>query len=180
MIHHMSFGVQDTDRVAHVLAELLGATAVRAPTPPFPYGAWLVILGDAHGSFLEILPATTVLDPDAPLGMVQRPGNRGIGSAHVLVGTPLPAEAIQEVASREGWRAQEVETGLFKIIKLWVEDNVLVELITPDEQERYIAAFGADGMTTIDGKLRDLEASLADALAQKLPAKVLEDALGTP
>jgi hypothetical protein len=29
--------------------------------------------GDDRGSFLEILPATTVLDPVAPLGLRQRP-----------------------------------------------------------------------------------------------------------
>lgn len=39
MIHHMSFGVRDPERVAHVFAALMEATALRAPTPPFPHGA---------------------------------------------------------------------------------------------------------------------------------------------
>lgn len=180
MIHHMSFGVQDTHRVAHVLAELLGATAVRAPTPPFPYGAWLVCAGDAHGSFLEIVPRTTVFDPDAPLGVRQRPATAEVGSAHVLVGSHLTAEAIQAVAAREGWRAQEVETGLFKIVKLWIEDVMLVELLAKGEAGRYVDAFGTAGMAFLDGRLRALEKDLSVALSSKLSPEMLADALGTP
>jgi hypothetical protein len=180
VIHHMSFGVHDTHRVAHVLAELLGATTVRAPTPPFPYGAWLVCAGDAFGTFLEIVPEATVFDPDAPLGVRQRPAKADVSSAHVLVSSPLPCEAIQTVASREGWRAQEVETGLFKIVKLWVEDRILVEFLAKGEAERYVDTFGVKGMPSLDGKLRDLEMSLAAALAAKMSPQMLADALGTP
>ncbi len=180
MIHHMSFGVRDTHRVAHVLAELLGATAVRAPTPPFPHGAWLVCAGDAHGTFIEIVPATTVFDPDAPLGVRQGPEIHRTSAAHVLVGSPLPAIAIQEVASREGWAAQEVETGLFKIVKLWIEDVILVEFLPEGETQRYIDAFGSKGMASLEGKLRALEKDLAAVLSSKLPPELLAEALGTP
>jgi hypothetical protein len=180
MIHHMSFGVRDTSRVAHVLAELLGATAVRAPTPPFPHGAWLVCAGDDHGTFLEIVPATSVFDPDAPLGIRQGPAKHELGSAHVLVSSPLSGEGIQMIASREGWRAQEVETGLFKIIKLWVEDTLLVEFLAQGEAGRYVEAFGARGMASLDGKLRELESKLAEVLSAKMPPEVLAAALGQP
>jgi hypothetical protein len=180
MIHHMSFAVRDTSHVAHVLAELMGATAIRAPTPPFPHRAWLVCAGDAHGTFLEIVPEGSVFDPDAPLGVWQRPSKVAPGSAHVLVSSPLTGEAIQMVASREGWRAQEVETGLFKIVKLWVEDTVLVEFLAAGEARRYTDAFGAAGMASLDGRLRELEVTLATALAGKLPAEVLTEALGHP
>ena len=178
MIHHMSFAVRDTEHVAHVLAELMGATAVKAPTPPFPHRAWLVVSGDAHGTFLEIVPEGSIFDPDAPLGVWQRPAKVVPGSAHVLVSTKLGAETIQVIAAREGWRAQEVETGLFKIVKLWVEDTVLVEFLAAGEAQRYIDAFGAAGMPTLDSKLRELETSLAAALSNKLPPQVLVEALG--
>ena len=180
MIHHMSFGVKDTARVARVLAELLGATAVRAPTPPFPYGAWLVCAGDAHGTFLEIVPATSVFDPDAPLGVRQRQARLEPGSAHVLVGTSLTAEAIVGIAAREGWRTQEVETGLFRIVKLWVEDVTLVEFLAAGEAPRYEEAFGTAGLPVLDRRLRELETSLGAALAANLPPEVLVEALGRP
>lgn len=178
MIHHMSFGVREPERVARVLADLMEATAVRAPTPPFPYHAWLVVAGDDRGSFLEILPATSVFDPDAPLGIRQRPAMFEPVTAHVLVSAVVGSEVIMAAAAREGWRTQEVETGLFKIVKLWIDGNVLVEFLAKGEAGRYVEAFGSSGMPSLEGKLRDLEAKLAGALSQKLQPPVLTEALG--
>ncbi len=180
MIHHTSFAVRDTSRVASVLAELIGGTPVRAPTPPFPHGAWLVVAGDAHGTFLEIVPEGSVFEADSPLGVRQTPLKLAASSAHVLVSSPLDGQTIQDVAAREGWKAQEVETGLFKIVKVWVEDVVLVELLAAGEAERYVEAFGARGLATLDGRLRELETTLDTALRSRLPAAVLEEALGRP
>lgn len=180
MIHHVSFGVSKPGRVAQVLAELTGATAMRAPTPPFPHGAWFVLAGDDRGSFLEILPATAVFDPDAPLGLKQRPATFAPGSSHVLISTIKSNGEIEAIAKREGWRSQEVDTGLFKIVKVWIDETVLVELFAEGEAQRYIDAFGASGMATLENKLRDLETKLGSALAEKLPPQVLAKALGTP
>jgi hypothetical protein len=178
MIHHMSFSVRDPHRAAHVLAELTTATAVRAPTPPFPWGAWLVVAGDAQGSFLEILPATSVFAPDAPLGIRQREATFEPVSAHVLIGATVGADAIRVAAAREGWRVEEVETGLFKVIKLWIDDTVLVELLAKGEADRYVATFGTAGIASLDGKLRGLEAKLAGAFSQNFSPEVLSGALG--
>lgn len=152
---------------------------MRAPTPPFPCGSWLVVVGDAHGSFLEILPATSVFDPGAPLGIRQRPAAIGQAGTHVLVSTDVSSEAIRASADREGWRAEEVETGLFRIIKLRIDGNVLVEFLAKGERARYVEAFGAAGMSSLSGKLRDLEAKLAVALSQRFPPDVLTEALGS-
>lgn len=167
MIRHASFGVSDPGRVARVLADLTGASPVRAPTPPFPHGAWFLLAGDDGGSFLEILPATTVLDPDAPLGLRQRPVRFEAASAHVLVDAVVGGDAIAATAAREGWRVQAVETGLFKVVKLWIDGTVLVELLAAGEAARYAETFGAAGLAALDGKLRDLEARMADALSAR-------------
>jgi hypothetical protein len=180
MIHHVSFGVSKPGRVAQVLAELTGATAMRAPTPPFPHGAWFVLAGDDRGSYLEILPATAVFDPDAPLGLKHRPATFPRGSSHVLISTIKSSGEIEAIAKREGWRSQEVETGLFKIVKVWIDETVLVELFAEGEAQRYIDAFGASGMATLENKMRDLETTLGSALAEKLPPQVLAAALGNP
>lgn len=180
MIYHMSFGVSDPKRVAHVLAELTGATAMRAPTPPFPHGAWFVLAGDDRGSFLEILPATAVFDPDAPLGLKQRPATFEPVNAHVLINTVKSSKEIAAIAKREGWRSQEVETGLFRIVKLWIDGTVLVELFAKGEASRYVETFGAPGMATLEGKLRDLETRMASVLASKMTPQVLAEALGEP
>lgn len=178
MIHHMSFGVADPARVARALAELTGATAIRAPTPPFPHGAWFLVAFDDRGSFLEILPATTVLDPDAPLGLRQRPARPEPVSAHVLVSSIASREEIETVARREGWRVEEVETGLFRIMKLWIDGAVLVELFARGEAARYVETFGHAGRATLEGKLRDLEAKMAAALAAKMSPGQLKAIFG--
>ena len=67
MIYHISFAVRRPEHVAKVLAELTGATPVRAPTPPFPADSWLLCHGDGNGSLIELLPWRSVLHPNEPL-----------------------------------------------------------------------------------------------------------------
>jgi hypothetical protein len=71
------------------------------------------------------------------------------------------------------------ETGLFRIIKVWIDGNVLVELLAKGEADRYVEVFGSRGAAQLDRKLRDLEVKLAGALSQKFPPEVLAGALGS-
>jgi hypothetical protein len=162
VIHHMSFAVHNPERVAGVLCELTGATAVRAPAPPFPRGAWFVVAGDDRGSMLELLPAGTVYEPSAPFGLRKMTPALQPVSAHVLISSIASKDEIEAVAEREGWQLQEVETGLFRIVKLWVDGVVLVELFAKGEAERYVANFGRPGLATLDGKFRELERTISD------------------
>jgi ketosteroid isomerase-like protein len=167
VIHHMSFGVRDPERVAQALSDLTGATAVRAPSPPFPSGSWFVVAGDDRGSLVEILPANAVFDPDARLGFRERPSAYEPVTAHVLLSASVSREEIHAIAAREGWRAQDAETGLFRIVKVWIDGCTLVEFFAKGEAGRYAEAFGANGLQSLDGKLRKLEADLASALKGK-------------
>lgn len=178
MIHHASFAVADPRHVAAGLAELAAGLAVRAPSPPFPHGTWFACLGDEHGSLVELLPEGFAFDPEAPLGFSRTLGAGGRHGAHLLIGTPLSHAEVLAVAAREGWRAQEVETGLFAIVKVWVEGRFLVELIEATSAARHAQTFGASGMGGLDVRLRAYEADLAQALGEKVPAAVLRDALG--
>jgi hypothetical protein len=81
--------------------------------------------------------------------------------SHVLVSTPLPAEAVLAIAEREGLRASSIDIGLFQFIKVWAEETVLVEFLTPQELPAYLASFGPAGLRTLDAKFRDLEFALA-------------------
>ena len=180
MIHHLSFGAENPSHAGAVLAELMGATAVQAPSPPFPFDSWLVCYGDENGSLIELLPRSFVFDPEAPLGIKRSESAPARSTAHVLVSSPLSSGEILDVAKREGWTAHEVETGLFKIVKVWVEDFFLVEFLTPEERRRYNAAFGTSGLPVLDGKLRELEASMSVALTQKLGSEKLASLLGRP
>ena len=160
MLHHASFNARDPQNVARVLAEMLGATVIRAPSPPFPSGSWFVCYGDSGGSFLEVLPWGSVLDPETQFGVGHDEDMRPRTGAHVLVSTPHTLEVIEAAAAREGWRSQVVDARLFKIVKIWIENATLVELLPPEMAVTYLETFGTAGLPALDAKLRKLEAPL--------------------
>jgi hypothetical protein len=178
MIHHMSFSLPDPESAAPKLSALTGGTALRAPSPPFPRDAWFVVLGDDAGGMLELLPDAFVLDPDAPLGLGRRKGAPDRGAAHVLVTSPLTMAEIVSTARDEGWSADVVESGLFEIVKVWVQGAFLVEFIAQDKLDRYVDAFGSGGLARLDGKLRHLETDLAEKLSARIPPAKLAEILG--
>lgn len=176
MLHHMSFNAADPEGTARTLAEMLAATPVRAPSPPFPAGSWFVCAGDARGSYLEIIPWGHVFEPEAPFSLGRDPEMRPRGGAHVLCATPLPVPEVQALAARKGWRSEVVDTGLFRILKVWTADGFLVEMLPPDFVAAYRAAFDAQGLPGLDAALRRLETTLAAQLAARAGAARAEPA----
>ena len=161
MLYHVSFNARDPRTVAHVLADLLEALAVRAPSPPFPRDGWFVCLGDANGSLIEVMPWGETRDATAARGVSFDVGMRPSSGAHVLAGTKRSTAAVLAIAERAGWRAEISDAGLFKFVKVWVENAFLVEFLTPEFRRAYVAAFDAAGVETIDRKLRELERALS-------------------
>ena len=170
MIHHVSFNARDPERCARAVAALVGADAVCAPCPPFPAGSWLVCWGDDAGSMLEVIPWGEVRAPDAA-GFVRDDGMRPRTGTHLMVGTPLAPDAVAEIAAREGWVSGPGTAGLFRFTKVWVENALLLELVTEDERREYVAAFGRSGLRTLDGTLRRLEAGLRAQGAAATPVR---------
>jgi hypothetical protein len=75
----------------------------------------------------------------------------------VLVSTPLPVGAIETAAAGQGWRCELVDARLFKVLKVWIDNAVLIEFLPPELAPAYLATFGTPGLATLDRKLRDLE-----------------------
>jgi hypothetical protein len=161
MLHHMSLNARDPQKVAHALAHMLRATALRAPQPPFPKDSWLVCEGDAHGTLLEVMPWGEVRDATQPNGVGYDPLMRPSSGAHALLSTPLSSDEIFAAAAREGWRAESASAGLFQFIRVWVENAFLVELLPPELKDAYTTAFGREGLATLDGKLREIEQAIS-------------------
>lgn len=157
MIHHASFNARDPQKVARALAGMLDATAIRAPVPPFPEGSWFVCYGDEAGSFLEILPWGSVLDPDTRFGIGFDQDMRPRAGSHVLLRTPHSRDEIRDAADRMGWRCEFVDARLFEVVKVWIENSVLIEFLPPEFVPSYVSTFGTQGIGTLDGRLRALE-----------------------
>jgi hypothetical protein len=93
--------------------------------------------------------------------MVHDPQMRPRTGSHVLVSTSLPEDAVFAITQREGLPGASVDTGLFQFLKVWIEETVLVELLTPQQLPAYLASFGPAGVRTLEARFRDLEFALA-------------------
>ena len=166
MLYHFSFPARDPQHVASVLAELLDATVVDCPSPPFPAGSKFVCCGDERGTMAEIVPAGTTYVP-GPDGSIRATTGGPVldaSAVHGMLLAAVPPERIEAVAAREGWPSGVIDTGLFKVISLWVEGNQLIEFTTPELLPDYLATYGAAGLGSLDGKLRAIETELAKML----------------
>lgn len=144
MIHHVSIPARNPERVATVLAELLGGYA--GPfVGPFP-GAWAVYAEDEHGTGVEVYPERTVLVP----GEGDREGAGvtadapGPSAFHALLSVKVERTDVERIGAREGWRTRHFWRGppgvrLFELYEFWVENRVLLELATADMLPRYVA-----------------------------------------
>lgn len=141
MIFHASIDADDPRRVAAVLAELWRGEAL--PFPPIGDGSLIVMAGDERNSAIEVLRRGTGLVPgegDADAIGVATPGERVV-PFHLAIASPLSFEAVEEIASREGWLCKRRRRGdLFEVIELWLENRLMVEVLTPAMQTEYLQA----------------------------------------
>ena len=130
-IHHISIPAHDPDRVARVLAELLGGRVIPMP---HPHGSLLVYAGDGDGTAIEVWPATLrgvvgrhELAPRADLPLPE-------GWPHHAFITSEACEPAQILAvfRREGWIAEHVHNGPpeggFSLVRGWLENHSSIEI----------------------------------------------------
>jgi hypothetical protein len=138
MIHHLSIAARDPQHVAGVLAEMMGGTAVRFPPNP---GSFFALQLDEHGSGVEVYPAGTQLEPGAAVGakFVKKETGRGYGPTHFALSVATDADAVEAIASREGWQCFRCNRGPFHVIEVWVENEQMVEILPPEYAREYLA-----------------------------------------
>ena len=168
MLFHLSFCAHEPGRVARVLAEILGAEVVKAPSPPFDDGSLFICCGDDRGTMIALEPWGVTYRP-GPNQMTTMP--RGAAAApehnafHGLFMARVSKERILEIAGREGWPAAQVPNGPFDVINVWLEGTQLVEFTTPELYPAYRATFDAEGVKKLDGENRALETKLRAMMA---------------
>ncbi|MBE1527969.1 hypothetical protein GGC65_002425 [Sphingopyxis sp. OAS728] len=147
--------------------------------PLFLAGTWFVVSGDERGLSLEILPWTAAFDPKSPLGLSRRPEGPGCSAAHVLISSVHSRDHLLAIAAEAGWHAQDVETGMFRIVKLWIDEVVLVEVLAAGEAGRYVESFGTAGLPSLDARLRCLETESSEALSRNFSPSVIAEAFAS-
>jgi hypothetical protein len=135
MIHHLSIAAREPERVAGVLAELMGGVAVPDAGNFF---AWQL---DEYGSGVEVYSAGMELQPGGPTGgsFLKREAGHGFGPTHVALSVATDVDTIERVARREGWQCFRCNRGPFQVIEVWVENETLVEILPPEYAREYLA-----------------------------------------
>lgn len=153
MINHISIAVENPEKVAGVIAELWNGAMV-VPFPPAP-NSFIVFANDGRGSGVEITPSGTVLVPgeglppeddrEAPTEeyeakFVQSGAAPQYVATHLNINTHLSIEEIKEIGRREGWRTLVCNRGegLFQLVEMWVENQFMLEVMTPEQTARYV------------------------------------------
>lgn len=140
MIHHVSIPVADPRGAAEVFAELVDGRV----TPFKAYdGGWIAWTDDEVGTSVEFFPAGTVMVPADDDGMVEFQHVEGTGpfvATHLTLSVTRTVEQVQELARRVGWRAEVVSRGPNDVVELWVENAVMVEVMTPEMTAQFLAA----------------------------------------
>lgn len=140
MIFHASIPADDPQHVADVIAELWRGEAFRFP--PWP-GAYVAMSGDDRGSTIEVYPRAKVIAPgtaDEMAHPVETPALGPWSSFHLAIATPLAPLDVLTLGAREGWRAVRCSRGgFFDVIELWIENRLLVEVLTDEMQRDYQA-----------------------------------------
>lgn len=139
MIHHYSIPVQDTQKVSAVLADLFLGTVTRFG--PYP-NAYIVWFGDEHGSAIELYPAGTEMYPDSgdQANFRHNPSHARFCATHAAISIDRSREEIFKLAAAHGWKALELPRGGFNVIEFWIENSVMIELLTRDMAEDYLSA----------------------------------------
>lgn len=140
MIHHLSIPATDPRHVAEVLVELLDGTL----TAFGPYrDSWIAWAADDVGTAIEVYPVgTEMVPPDGP-GQAQfrhRSDASPFVATHATVSVERSVAEIQALATREGWRAVQLSRGPHDVVELWLENAVMLEVMTPEMTADYLAA----------------------------------------
>jgi hypothetical protein len=112
--------------VAGFIAELWGTEAV--PAPPVP-GRFVALAADGTGIEIHPVGAATV--------------------TRLVIGTALDESEVHLAAGMRGWQSRpairHAEGRAWRAIEVWVEERLLVEVLTPEMQAEFHAARRALG-----------------------------------
>jgi hypothetical protein len=138
MIHHISISAENPQHVAQVLAEIL-----QGQSTPHPYssGGYIVFPFDEYGTEIEVYSLGTEIvpgDSEELRAYIQNTSATKATATHAMLSVSISTEQIEQIAAREDWLLQRTSFG-FEFLMLWVENRLLIELLTPEMAAQYVA-----------------------------------------
>ena len=135
MIFHFSIAADDPKRTATMLAELWRGEAF--PFPMIGKGSWIAHGGDDRGSTVEVYPRDLAFYPTERAAEERHEPVSRHGPFHAAVATPLGIEEVEEIGRRYGCHTSLCNRGPFRVIEYWVDDCLMLEMLTPEMQAEY-------------------------------------------
>ena len=135
MLHHLSIGVRNPERVAQVLAEIMGGAC--RPFPP-NQGSYFAFQQDEYGTMIEIHRAGTLLVPEGSGFGSEPQRDPGYGPTHFALSVQRPYDEIVAIAKREGWLCRRNDRAEFPVIEMWIENAVMCEVLPPEFAQEYL------------------------------------------
>jgi len=144
VIFHFSIAADDPKRTATMLAELWRGQAFYFPM--VGKGSWVAHAGDDRRSTIEVYPRDLAFYPNEAGEGHQRnePVSRH-GPFHAAVATPLSIEEVHEIGGRYGCHTVVCQRGPFRVIEYWVDNTLMLEMLTPEMQAEYQRAITPGG-----------------------------------
>lgn len=140
MIHHISIAAQNPQHVAGVLAEIFQGKAV-----PFPHnpGSYMAVVMDKDLACVQVYPLGTQIIPgsgQSGCSFEQSPQPVQFTPFHAAIFVPIGQTEIEKIGAREGWRVVRCRrAGLVDDIEFWVENRLMLELVTPEMTDQFLA-----------------------------------------
>jgi hypothetical protein len=134
MILHASVVADEPRKTAETLARLLGGIAL--PLGPGE-GTWSAIGPDPIGNLVSVLERGSEFHRTGEQ-VDTRMGARVRHSAyHLLIETRLSEAEVLNLAAERECHALKAKHGAFDVIEFWIDDCLLIEVVTPDMGRDY-------------------------------------------
>ena len=138
MIHHYSIPVSKPKETSIILKQLFNGTLTLFGPHQNSYIVWF---GDEFGSAIELYPGGTQMLPnegnDQAIFKVVTVDSPYIAT-HAAISIDKSEEEILEFAEEIQWKALKLSRGGFSVIELWIENSVMIELLTPQMAKDYL------------------------------------------
>jgi hypothetical protein len=150
MIHHISISVNDPFHVATVMAEIFKGFVVPFPVNP---GSYMTLAADEFGTAIEFYPAGSEIFPNSYQGQAgfhTNPQPAQYCAFHAAISVPISLEEIERIGDREGWRVLFASRdGVFDVVEFWLENRLMLELLTPAMAAKYQAVLNPEHLPTL-------------------------------
>ncbi len=148
---HVSINAKDPKLVSAALGQIMGGAAM--PFPPFP-DSWIAFAQQDDGVAIEVYSLQHRLQagPEQVECVADAPDDSST-FAHVALASPKSIAEIEALALRHNWRCRVCNRGPFECVEVWLENRLLIEVLTPEMQVQYRANMKMSNWSNMFGGL---------------------------